>query len=1107
MNFYAVCFVLAWVGVVVGDVPTGPPDTTMEDLKVLDETSGFPDDFKDTHVVVIVMLGIGTFVLLVGLVVFVMFKKRITLSAFMLAGLWISVVGVGLMAWGVTYSASRTVMQEKTKKLLLTTSHLIPAVKAQLLMGTGLLELMNKHIETNVFPYNAPHPAATEYISGVLTTAGLSSETIFALYIGLQDGRFMGAMPFKNGTQGLFLGLRRGEPLPDYVLGCRPIDLTECGTYECVNQIEDRRCGKTCGHQSSAESCDVLSPLKDGTTTLAAFEGVSTSFVEVHRNKAGEFLNTQNVYITPFDATQRPWYTTEQTIQWSAPYRFMSEVGDIGFTASRAVYQAGVRRVVVSVDFTLGSITSVLASLAPTPNSFILLLTTEWEIASASLSVEEMRAMLPGYDTSVVNVTTLPDSSKVKVPLNIAQDSIISQKAAIDHKDGDVVLSFPISVDGLSLYAVVYLPSEDVMDDAADASTKALVIASVLSVLVSIFVFVCIHCALRPLTQLASDMEKIAWMKLEEVAEVSEKRLGPFEFYEVSWMERSFDKMVSNLREFKQFLPAGLVNSSDIELVYDQEFSSCPSQAALVFTDIRASAECWESSPEGMRKALKVHNQAIRRCIALHGGYEVKTIGDSFMIAFETSAQSSINTKTPGTEFTAAVQCALSIQEELLKADWPEELTSIDRFARTLDGAWGGLQVRVGVHHGSVDRETNNVSGRLDYFGATVNLASRLEGVCVVGCVAVVDDLLQRTDMQALGTPLCVPAGRVDIKGFEKAVNVSCLIPASLLGRKQYCEDELSLRRRKGNHHLTPDACDKKSDVSGGTTHRDGTRADRFKEHLHRIANTTVARFEFRLEGGVMNEKEDQHARVQDVLTKAFAAMQRTGGELIALVGQSVDFGWNTAKSCPNHSEQAFRFMRFAKRAMRAFSATEFLGICNGPLMRGTVGVSGQKFVTALGPTLTLASLLAQSAMDLDTFCLFSSFLGTRPDDHTPGLLREVDEWIVPEPYQKLSILEANHKLCVGDASPIVGPSAPPECSPGLPYSLPEVEIMVTDPPLSSVDEEFPSWGEAYSAAFHAQDFAKLDSAAIGDPVVTKVVEMLRSGSSLRKVLNMHILA
>ena len=74
----------------------------------------------------------------------------------------------------------------------------------------------------------------------------------------------------------------------------------------------------------------------------------------------------------------------------------------------------------------------------------------------------------------------------------------------------------------------------------------------------------------------------------------------------------------------------------------------------MMFTDIVDSTRVKrEIGDTAYFSALKQHNNAIRECVAQHDGRELKTIGDSFMIAFA----------DPG----LAVQCAGRIQQTLAK--------------------------------------------------------------------------------------------------------------------------------------------------------------------------------------------------------------------------------------------------------------------------------------------------------------------------------------------------------------------------------------------------------------------------------------------------------
>ncbi len=55
----------------------------------------------------------------------------------------------------------------------------------------------------------------------------------------------------------------------------------------------------------------------------------------------------------------------------------------------------------------------------------------------------------------------------------------------------------------------------------------------------------------------------------------------------------------------------------------------------MMFTDIVDSTRVKrEVGDEAYFAALKQHNGAVRECVARHAGYELKTIGDSFFVAF-----------------------------------------------------------------------------------------------------------------------------------------------------------------------------------------------------------------------------------------------------------------------------------------------------------------------------------------------------------------------------------------------------------------------------------------------------------------------------------------
>lgn len=95
----------------------------------------------------------------------------------------------------------------------------------------------------------------------------------------------------------------------------------------------------------------------------------------------------------------------------------------------------------------------------------------------------------------------------------------------------------------------------------------------------------------------------------------------------------------------------------------------------LVFTDVEGSTAQWEANPEIMTLALEIHFKIMRELLQSAGGYECKTEGDAFMIAFQSPL--------------AAVHWCMFVQEALLVADWPPGLLNLEhsKEERSTDGS------------------------------------------------------------------------------------------------------------------------------------------------------------------------------------------------------------------------------------------------------------------------------------------------------------------------------------------------------------------------------------------------------------------------------------
>jgi class 3 adenylate cyclase len=111
----------------------------------------------------------------------------------------------------------------------------------------------------------------------------------------------------------------------------------------------------------------------------------------------------------------------------------------------------------------------------------------------------------------------------------------------------------------------------------------------------------------------------------------------------------------------------------------------------LLFSDIEGSTRLLEHLGERFSNVLDEHRRIVRGAVVAHGGYEVRTEGDAFFVAFVRASD--------------AVRAAVAAQRGLAARAWP-----------------GGVVVRVrmGVHTG----EPRVVGG--DYVGMDVHRAARI---------------------------------------------------------------------------------------------------------------------------------------------------------------------------------------------------------------------------------------------------------------------------------------------------------------------------------------------------------------------------------------------
>ncbi len=185
---------------------------------------------------------------------------------------------------------------------------------------------------------------------------------------------------------------------------------------------------------------------------------------------------------------------------------------------------------------------------------------------------------------------------------------------------------------------------------------------------------------------------------------------------------------------------------------------------ALVFTDIQGSTTIWEHAEELARHSLRAHDAVMRACLHRHGGYEVKTEGDAFMVAF----------KNPG----RAVRFCFDVQRELQEHPWSEELLAMPE--AKIEPGFRGLRVRMGVHVGEAEARARGT--QMDYFGPFVNRAARIASAGHGGQILVSRNAWELAK-PTVDEPAVTPLGVFRLRGIVDEQEILQVLPEDLKER------------------------------------------------------------------------------------------------------------------------------------------------------------------------------------------------------------------------------------------------------------------------------------------------------------------------------------
>src|SRR5690349_24064620 len=186
--------------------------------------------------------------------------------------------------------------------------------------------------------------------------------------------------------------------------------------------------------------------------------------------------------------------------------------------------------------------------------------------------------------------------------------------------------------------------------------------------------------------------------------------------------------------------------------------------AAIMFTDMVGYSALTQHDEKLAQELLEEHRQLLREMFPRFNGIEIKTIGDAFLVEFNSALE--------------AAQCAIEIQRTLAKhnADASAERQ---------------IQVRIGIHIGDVVHRGGDV------YGDGVNIASRIEPLAGPGGICVSMDVerqihnalearlekLKPTELKNISVPMdlfriVLPwEQRQEAKGQKSEVSKSTMVP------------------------------------------------------------------------------------------------------------------------------------------------------------------------------------------------------------------------------------------------------------------------------------------------------------------------------------------
>ena len=163
--------------------------------------------------------------------------------------------------------------------------------------------------------------------------------------------------------------------------------------------------------------------------------------------------------------------------------------------------------------------------------------------------------------------------------------------------------------------------------------------------------------------------------------------------------------------------------------------------AVIMFTDMVGYSALTQRDESLALRLLEQHRQLVRPILAHHGGREIKTIGDAFLVEFSSAL--------------AATTCAIEIQKSLHAHN--QQVPAAEQ-----------VRLRIGLHAGDVIYQENDV------LGDGVNIAARIEPLAEAGGICISEDVARQIQNK-IDYPLA-KLGSGELKNIQLPVEIYRII-------------------------------------------------------------------------------------------------------------------------------------------------------------------------------------------------------------------------------------------------------------------------------------------------------------------------------------------